>query len=244
MTKKSGKHSNNGFPHKKKGPISKIEKNAVKECTEISTSLDTTKLTKQERRNLNKAKKAGQINNTDTVMKANQVESVYKRETEYPPQITNYQGPWKRFVSPSDKEFETVMKTCYNGFIVTPAKDFKASFHDEFRSAMEGLETEGYYQYDITQPAGLNTKLAKTFVTRCLVGEAGTTYKYLGLRMFSIPWNATSTESLKDTPTTSRHAVAIGRVNQFMIQHSEKLLNQSGKKKIGSCQYNLTLINR
>jgi hypothetical protein len=56
---------------------------------------------------------------------------------------------------------------------------------------------------------GLNTKLAKTMVTRsvtvscyivcspsvlklirCLVGITGITYKYLGIRMFSYPWDA------------------------------------------------------
>jgi len=41
---------------------------------------------------------------------------------------------------------------------------------------------------DVTQPLGLGTKLAPTFVRRTLVGENGITYKYLGLRMFSHPW--------------------------------------------------------
>jgi hypothetical protein len=41
---------------------------------------------------------------------------------------------------------------------------------------------------DVTQPLGLSTKLAPTYVRRTLAGENGITYKYLGLRMFSHPW--------------------------------------------------------
>lgn len=47
---------------------------------------------------------------------------------------------------------------------------------------------ESLYAYDVTQPLGLGTALARTHVRRCLVGEPGATYKYLGLRMFAHPW--------------------------------------------------------
>ena len=36
---------------------------------------------------------------------------------------------------------------------------------------------------------GAGTRLAKTRVTRCLIGVPGITYFYLGLRMFAHPWS-------------------------------------------------------
>lgn len=38
------------------------------------------------------------------------------------------------------------------------------------------MEARGMFLFDLTQPAGLNTKVVRTFVTRCLVGEPGITY--------------------------------------------------------------------
>jgi hypothetical protein len=45
-----------------------------------------------------------------------------------------------------------------------------------FRKALEDMEARGMFLFDLTQPAGLNTKVVRTFVTRCLVGEPGITY--------------------------------------------------------------------
>ena len=199
----------------------------------------TVKLSKQERRNLNKKNKASVgLGQPSLAAKPAHNESVYKRETVYPVTITDIDGPWDRFVTPADSNLSHILKTSYDGFVVSKADQFKRAFHNDFRSAMEGLDTEGFYQFDITQPAGLGTKVARTFVTRCLVGDAGTTYKYLGLRMFSIPWDA------ENGNFASRHARTIGKLNQIMVQHSNNLLQRSGKQKVGSCQYNLTLINK
>ena len=58
----------------------------------------------------------------------------------------------------------------------------------EVQAAFRTLDQEGLFRTDITQPAGLGGKCVKTMVTRCLLGDPGTTYKYLGLRMFAHPW--------------------------------------------------------
>lgn len=175
--------------------------------------------------------------------------SVYKRKATYPPlYLTDDLKssfptiPQNRFLSESDASYSSVIATAYQGFNHSPTDTFSTLFHDKFEQAMVGLETEGKYQYDVTQPAGLGTKTAMTYVTRCVVGEAGTTYKYLGLRMFSIPWTPGSVGC-------SEHSVEIGRLNEEMIKRSEVLLaerngNGKGSEESGSCQYNLTLINR
>ena len=206
------------------------------------------KLSKQERRNLNKQKKALPQNAVAApARKETPTVSVYKRPTEYPEPISNYIGPWDRFITPNDSELNGVLDACYKGCVISPPEEFESKFHADFRAAFEGLDAEGLFQYDVTQPAGLGTKTAKTYVTRCLVGEAGTTYKYLGLRMFSVPWNVPADGAAAALSTPS--AVQIGKLNEVMVTHTEQLLRQrtaqeSRTTQPGSCRYNLTLINR
>jgi hypothetical protein len=38
---------------------------------------------------------------------------------------------------------------------------------------------------------------SKTFVSRTLVGDPGTTYKYLGLRIFAHPWSVDDAETME-----------------------------------------------
>jgi mRNA N6-methyladenine demethylase len=153
--------------------------------------------------------------------------------------MPDYPGPRDRFIVHGDVGFDEAMKKCYGKCVVDTQEKFPDTFHNSFMTALDNLEKEGAYQFDLTQPAGLGTKVAKTFVTRCLVGEAGTTYKYLGLRMFSIPWNAGETGA-------SESAVTISRLNQRLIEKTHAHLKTLGKppSEVGSCEYNLTLINK
>ena len=102
------------------------------------------------------------------------VQSVYKRATIYPKlPLKETSNRCNRFLRESDQNFDDLMQTSYKGFALKPSDWFQRSFHDSFQSALRSLESQNVYQYDITQPAGLGTKLAKTYVSRCLVGEAG-----------------------------------------------------------------------
>ena len=87
---------------------------------------------------------------------------------------------------------------------------------------------------------GLNTKLSKTYVSRCLVGIAGITYKYQGLRMFALPWDA-----IEIGTGATESTIAIGKLNENLIKRTEFLLKKARNgKECGNCNYNLTLINR
>jgi len=93
------------------------------------------------------------------------------------------------------------------------------------------------FQHDMTQPHGLGTKVARTFVTRCLVGDPGITYKYLGIRMFSHPWT-------EGQPGASAATVTVGRLNDRLVARSQQLLKTMAREQVGATTYNLTLINR
>lgn len=164
-----------------------------------------------------------------------QSSSVYKRKTMYPGAYT-LSFPKNRFVIPSDKHFDQILSTCYSGLVRTPPTAFSAHFHEKFHNACKALDVKGMYQFDLTQPTGLGTKVVRTFVSRCLVGCPGITYKYLGLRMFAFPWTSGEVGATEEM-------VAIGELNNAMIRHTQKLLSEKGGE-VGSCQYNLTLINR
>eukprot|EP00953_Heterococcus_sp_UTEX-ZZ885_P013888 7922-Heterococcus_DN1.PRE.4 len=53
--------------------------------------------------------------------------------------------------------------------------------------SFDALHEGGLFLYDMVQAGG--KRLSSTYVTRTLVGEAGITYKYLGLRIFAHPWD-------------------------------------------------------
>jgi alpha-ketoglutarate-dependent dioxygenase FTO len=197
------------------------------------------KLTKQQKRDLKRNAKKQQFKAPLPPQKRNLVEgsSVYKRATTYPAPFQNFRGAKDRFVTPDNKQYKAIVDSSYKGFATLPPNKFPTEYHDEFQSALETLDSQGVYQFDMTQPAGLGTKLARTFVTRCLVGDPGITYKYLGLRMFAYPWTEKevgATESL----------VQIGTLNRMLVDKTKSLLDGLEKDTVGSCDYNLTLINR
>jgi len=198
------------------------------------------KLTKQQKRDLKRAGKVKESHVNVVAAKATVTAmSVYKRVPERVAKCPReYQLEPRRFMTPRDSNFANVMQCCYPDFVISTPDQFGSSFHERFRAAMQGLEEVDHaYQFDLTQPAGLGTKLAKTFVSRCLVGEPGISYKYLGLRMFAHPWREGECGA---TP----NFIEIGRLNDEMVLHTKQLLQQSGKAQVGSCSYNLTLINR
>ena len=82
------------------------------------------------------------------------------------------------------------MAASYSSFVHEPADALPSSFHRGFRECLHGIQADGLLaRPDITQPMGVGTRLAKTRVTRCLIGKPGITYKYLGVRMFAHPWS-------------------------------------------------------
>ena len=186
--KRDNKHSRKDKSSKKAKFSSVIEKSPEKSI----------KLSKQQKRDLKRNAKFKQ----STIPKASSINishknnptlpliSAYKRETIYPTRHTINIPKINSFFTPKDKlVYNNLLQTCYQWFNVLDHSHFELNFHSSFSSCFKELDKMNIFQHDITQPAGLNTKLAKTLVSRCLVGDAGITYKYLGIRMFSIPWN-------------------------------------------------------
>mmetsp|Transcript_17755 Transcript_17755/g.26492 ORF Transcript_17755/g.26492 Transcript_17755/m.26492 type:complete len:166 (+) Transcript_17755:990-1487(+) len=122
------------------------------------------------------------------------------------------------------------------------------------------------FSTDVTQPRGLGTKCAKTYVTRCLLGDEGTTYKYLGLRMFAHPWSGKpASKGMKDSISNGSYSVddalsEISKLNNKLTERTKHhLVDLEQKRKArmgfqtngekqsyisGRAKFDITLINR
>ena len=184
-----------------------------------------------------------------------------QRHETLPPPFDGYTGS-KRFLVPTDPQFNALMQRTYEGFVHEPPTWAADEAHARYLDAQRVMEARQLFQYDVTQPMGLGTNCSKTFVTRTLVGEPGITYKYLGLREFAHPWNPN--EAKKDEDTSIMRALSCIRdLNSTLTRRASTLLLKHAKRKqqqlkgktqmkikgttteqTGSCKFNLVLINR
>ena len=162
---------------------------------------------------------------------------------------------------PYKEAFDMALKTSYEGFQSdVPLKLSSDDDDSNVRKALSIMEQANFFRTDITQPFGLGTKCAKTYVTRCLLGEPGTTYKYLGLRMFSHPWKPSSSANSNNTTTRQEDKKdeinnamkIIFQLNQTLERRTQQHLNNLNKIRKqrgapltkGRNNFNITLINR
>jgi len=171
--------------------------------------------------------------------------------------------PKKSVLSPSDGEaFDKCLRRCYRGLSWEDPNALPSSLHRSFTTAFDDLNEAGLFLYDVIQPGG--QRLSLTMVTRTLIGEPGSTYRYLGLRLFSHPWcdvdedgnrivsksePGSSLVRLGYRPDCVSALVRMGSVNEALIDRTGARLQQEIAPKIpnglvGSARYNLTLINR
>lgn len=154
--------------------------------------------------------------------------------------------------SPYQKSFRAALTTSYQGFVV----DDKLSMAEsDVQQCLEEMQTQQYFRRDVTQPFGLGTKCAKTYVTRCLVGDPGTTYKYLGLRMFAHPWSLADSKaggSSKKTAKTLQTTSAIYKLKELLSERTKTHLKELDEKRrhqgipptLGRSDFDICLINR
>ena len=156
-------------------------------------------------------------------------------------------------VPPFQKAFATALDTCYEGMAIDPPACIEQVKSEQIKKSLQAMEKAGLFRYDITQPFGLGTKCAKTYVSRCLVGEEGTTYRYLGLRMFAYPWNSNlNGENTDQSLKLALHSIL--KLNEHCearaYTHLEDLkrrrLTQRDSKvvSVGSNKFDIALINR
>jgi alpha-ketoglutarate-dependent dioxygenase FTO len=169
----------------------------------------------------------------------------------------------KTFLTPHDdtKTFKECLDTSYKGFCYDSPSELPIQLHQQFESSFHGMDD--LFLYDTIQPG--KKRLTRTSVTRTLVGDPGSTYKYLGLRLFSHPWvdvdeNGNATSNTKKPGSTLRNIgypskiaaalIEMGRANDYLRERSNELLEKDVSPNVvpaglvGSAEYNLTLVNK
>lgn len=154
----------------------------------------------------------------------------------FPSHLPRPSNDFLRDVEGFQDSYQTALKTSYEGFAV----DEGVAGNDEtnIQQALQEMVDHQFFRTDVTQPFGLGTKCARTYVTRCVVGDKGTTYKYLGLRMFSHPWDESPStiSQLRDKLAERTH-------------HHLRRLDQTRQKRgapltRGRACFDICLINR
>ncbi len=157
------------------------------------------------------------------------------------------------------------MEECYRGFKYEQPNELPSAMHEQFTSSFHAMNDSGLFLYDVVQPGG--KRLSLTFVTRTLVGNPGSTYKYLGLRLFSHPWcdvddngdgdiTSTNQDGTGKTLRTMGYSskctkalITMGAINQHLTERTNDVLQEDiaphvKNGLVGSAEYSLTLINR
>ena len=174
--------------------------------------------------------------------------------TPLPPEWSLQSSSSYRFLTPSDgNDFQSCRTECYRGFCWESPEELPDSLHSNFDRAFDALHEAGLFLYDTVQPGG--KRLSRTFVTRTVIGKPGSTYRYLGLRLFSHPWggdnaggdNVQSLVSWGYTQECASALVTIGTLNRDLKQRTHSMMDKEiapHVELVGSADYSLTLINR
>eukprot|EP00544_Gedaniella_sp_CCMP2646_P008230 CAMPEP_0202493574 /NCGR_PEP_ID=MMETSP1361-20130828/9866_1 /ASSEMBLY_ACC=CAM_ASM_000849 /TAXON_ID=210615 /ORGANISM="Staurosira complex sp., Strain CCMP2646" /LENGTH=578 /DNA_ID=CAMNT_0049123911 /DNA_START=57 /DNA_END=1793 /DNA_ORIENTATION=- len=165
----------------------------------------------------------------------------------------------KSFLSPSDGSlFDSCKRECYRGFCWEDPHKLPPTLHVQFDQAFDALYEAGLFLHDAVQPGG--KRLSRTFVSRTVIGNPGSTYRYLGLRLFSHPWSSTSNENDSTTTDGIQSLTSLGYTHECASALvTIRILNEQLKKRtqhmlqdeiaphvelVGSADYSLSLINR
>jgi alpha-ketoglutarate-dependent dioxygenase FTO len=134
------------------------------------------------------------------------------------------------------ESFKAALATAYEG-LVWDSTDDSGICHARVSVALD-QEMNDYFRKDVTQPFGLGTKCAATYVTRCCVGDPGTTYKYLGLRMFAHSWD-TLPDVLQELRTN------VSERSNYYLQELKRVRTARGALATkGRSDFDICLINR
>ena len=171
------------------------------------------------------------------------------------------------FLTPTNNplHYQSCLSTSYAGFQIDLPPSIPHSIHSTFDTSFTGMYDGGLFLHDVVRPGG--KKCTRTVVSRTLVGEPGSTYKYLGLRLFSHPWidvnddgdaiteegGGKGTRSLLTLGypyTTTMALFAMGRANTHLVSRTKDRLeihvapHVMPEGMVGASDYNLTLVNR
>lgn len=188
-------------------------------------------------------------NGTPSARNRSNKQVVHRKPPPFPKELPVPKDGFLKNEQPYQKSFQAAMDTAYEGCVW----DGPSEQESELQRALSTMDGYGLFRTDVTQPAGLGSKLVPSYVTRCLLGEEGTTYRYLGLRMFSHPWNG-SGHTHKNQTNLKNALQSFGALNERLTKQSKEhlrqleLKRQERNEKVAAIQgragFDITLINK
>ncbi|XP_072169076.1 alpha-ketoglutarate-dependent dioxygenase FTO-like [Diadema setosum] len=119
-------------------------------------------------------------------------------------------------------------KESYPDFVHLRKSSFPQNLAEDVAWAFNKMEMEGFFSRHWVVVRGRH---AQTPVSRALVGRPGMTYRYLGLRIFALPWSFDREE--KELNEMERACHIVGRLNTLLKSTSGQILRErmgSGRK--------------
>jgi len=188
----------------------------------------------------------------------NSHKSLIKQLDRHPPAFRQHQTmvlPEHEFLrdqEPYQESFQMALNTAYEGLAWDPPEATLPEH--EMCQALSTLDHRKLFRTDVTQPAGLGAKLVPSYVTRCLLGEEGTTYRYLGLRMFAHPWNGKHCDNNDSGSELQKALQTFQTLNAKLTENTQGHLQTLANKRqqrgeseplvSGIRDFNVTLINK
>ncbi|KAI1890133.1 hypothetical protein AGOR_G00170510 [Albula goreensis] len=136
------------------------------------------------------------------------------------------------FLSPSDPGFQQLWESSYSGLTLRPASSLPADLHERVQSALHSLQRRGCLLRDLVRIRGRDVFTA---VSRTLLGKPGHTYRYLGTRLFALPWHNETGEG--DTEACCDRELreackALWELNEFFCQDVERKETEGGPEGV------------
>ncbi|XP_061102212.1 alpha-ketoglutarate-dependent dioxygenase FTO [Conger conger] len=127
------------------------------------------------------------------------------------------------FLSPTDTGFQQLWESSYSGLALRQAESLPSDLHERVRSALRSLQRRGCLFRDLVRIRGRDVFTA---VSRALVGRPGDTYRYLGTRLFALPWHEEERDGGAADVCCDRELSdacrALWELNQFFCQDVER----------------------
>ncbi|CAB1339202.1 unnamed protein product [Coregonus sp. 'balchen'] len=142
------------------------------------------------------------------------------------------------FLGPSDHGFQQLWETSYSGLALRRSCSLPEELHGRVEAALLTLRQRGCFLRDLVK---VRDRDVFTAVSRVLLGQPGTTYRYLDTRLFTIPWHADDQRGTCCDPDLSAACKALWELNCFFcsdVGHRKEgdVFKQCRKELVGAIE--------
>ncbi|KAL1007453.1 hypothetical protein UPYG_G00086970 [Umbra pygmaea] len=147
------------------------------------------------------------------------------------------------YLGPSDRGFQQLWESSYSGLALRRSCSLPEDLHAQVKAALLTLRRTGCFLRDLVR---VRERDVFTAVSRVLLGQPGTTYRYLDTRLFTIPWHAEDQRYSCCDPDLSAACKALWELNCYFCSDigSAKegdLFQQSRKELAGAIESKLSV---